>query len=267
MRAVSLNTGRNESRFFDRLDAMARGLGALDADIVFLQEVLAVPSEGIDTALELARRLGMSHVHQPQRLKPRLLNGKSVTSTSGLAVLTRLPARCSAAIVLPSVPEDGERTTQIVEIDTETGPLLLINVHLTFLPGDDAERLRLEQLQLTMAQGTARKQAQTAIIGGDFNSAPGDTAFESIAGDGRFDFGPEPLRTLPATHLGGLLETSHATGRAVDHIAVYHPDGAPTLRIATRFLALVEPDVERGVRASDHAAVVADLVHVRTVEG
>lgn len=261
MRVVSLNTGRNESDFFGRVDAMASGLGALGADIVFLQEVLSVPDEGIDTSLELARRLGMSHAHERQRLKPRRLYGKSVSSTSGLTVLTRRPARSSTAIVLPSVPEDGERLSQVVEFDSKVGPLLLVNVHLTFLPGTDAERLRLEQIRLTMAQLGAGAPARTAIIAGDFNTAPGDMAFDYIADDARFDFGPEPLGALPTTYLGGLHKTSHATGRAIDHIAVYHPDGVPSLRIATRFLALTEPDAGSGVLASDHAAVVADLVH------
>lgn len=72
MRVVSLNTGRNESDFFGRVDAMARGLVSLNPDIVFLQEVLSVPGEGIDTSLELARRLGMCYEHQAQRLKPRI---------------------------------------------------------------------------------------------------------------------------------------------------------------------------------------------------
>jgi endonuclease/exonuclease/phosphatase family metal-dependent hydrolase len=265
VRVVSLNAGRNESDFFGRVDAMASGFDALGADIIFLQEVLSVPVEGIDTSLELARRLGMSHAHEPQRLKPRRLYGKSVSSTSGLTVLTRLPARSSTAIVLPSVPEDGERISQIVEVDTEIGPLLLVNVHLTFLPGADADRLRFEQMRLTLAQAGGGAPARTAIIAGDFNTAPGDTAFDHMANDGRFDFGPGPLDALPSTYLGGLLETSHASGRAIDHIAVYHPDGVPALRIATRFLALTEPDAKNGVLASDHAAVVADLVFVRRV--
>lgn len=38
MRIVSLNTGRNEGNYADRLDVMAEGLRKANADIIFLQE-------------------------------------------------------------------------------------------------------------------------------------------------------------------------------------------------------------------------------------
>jgi endonuclease/exonuclease/phosphatase family metal-dependent hydrolase len=260
MRVVSLNTGRNEHDFFGRVDAIAQGLEALNADIVFLQEVLVVPEEGIDTSRELSRRLSMHHVHQPQRFKPRALYGRSAPSTSGLSVLTRHPVRSIKAIRLPSVPEDGERLSQVVELESDVGPLLLVNVHLSFMTGDDAERLRLEQMRLTIDEAEAEGPARTAIIGGDFNTAPGDMAFDWMSENGRFDFGPGPLTALPPTYLGGLVTTSRALAQAIDHIAVYHPDGAPVLKVSRRFLALTEPNLKTGIMASDHAAVVADLV-------
>jgi endonuclease/exonuclease/phosphatase family metal-dependent hydrolase len=262
MRVVSLNTGRNESDFFGRVDAMARGLVPLNPDVVFLQEVLSVPEQGIDTSQELARRLGMHHEHQPQRLKRRTLYGDRVSSTSGLAVLTRAPARSSTAVALPTVPEDGERVSQVIRIDLANASLILVNVHLTYLPGAEGDRLRSEQIRLTIEQIQQGEPARTAILAGDFNAAPGDVVFDNLASDGRFDFGPGPLGDLPATYLGGLLRESRTGGLAIDHIAVYHPHQSPSLKIAARFLALAAPDAESGMLASDHAAVVVDLVEI-----
>jgi endonuclease/exonuclease/phosphatase family metal-dependent hydrolase len=262
MRVVSLNTGRNESDFFRRMDAMARGLVSLNPDVVFLQEVLSVPGERIDASLEFARRLGMHHEHQAQRLKPRVLYGDRVSSTSGLTVLSRVPARSLSSVVLPTVPEDGERVSQVVSLDLQTPSLLLVNVHLTFLPGPEGDKLRMEQIRLTIDEAERGGPARTVIVAGDFNAAPGDAAFDSLASDRRFDFGPGPLDDLPPTYLGGLVRASRTGGLAIDHIAVYHPLGTPSLRIAGRFLALTEPDVNSGVMPSDHAAVVADLVEI-----
>jgi len=264
MRVVSLNTGRNESDFFGRVDAMARGLISLNPDVVFLQEVLSVPGERIDASLEFARRLGMHHEHQAQRLKPRVLYGDRVSSTSGLTVLSRVPAQSLSSVVLPTVPEDGERVSQVVSLDFPTMPLLLVNVHLTFLPGPEGDKLRTEQIRLTIdeAERELGGPVRTVIVAGDFNAAPGDAAFDSLASDRRFDFGPDPLDDLPATYLGGLVQTSRTGRLAIDHIAVYHPLGTPSLRIARRFLALTEPDAESRMMPSDHAAVVADLVEI-----
>lgn len=261
MRVVSLNTGRNESDFFGRVDAMARGLISLNPDVLFLQEVLSVPGEAIDTALALASRLGMHYEHQPQRLKRRLLYASRVSSTSGLAVLTRMPARSFTSVELPTLPEDGERFSQVVSLDLPL-PLLLVNVHLTFLPGAEGEQLRIKQMRLTIEQAEQGAPARTVIVAGDFNTAPGDAAFDSLASDKRFDLGPGSIGELPATYLGGLVQESRTGGLAIDHIAVYHPHGTPSLRIARRFLALTKPDAEGGMLPSDHAAVVADLVEV-----
>lgn len=176
-------------------------------------------------------------------------------------MLTRVPARSLTSVALPTLPEDGERVSQVVSLDLPTPSLLLINVHLTFLPGPEGDQLRIEQMRLTIEQAKLSGPARTAIVAGDFNMAPGDAAFDSLAHDRRFDFGPVPLGNLPATYLGGLLQESRIGG-AIDHIAVYHPHGTPSLRIAKRFLALTEPDAEGGLLASDHAAVVADLVEI-----
>ena len=148
----------------------------------------------------------------------------------------------------------------MVSLDHPTQPLLLVNVHLTYLPGPEGDRLRIEQIRRTIEWVELDEPARTAIVAGDFNTAPGDSAFDSMVNDGRFDFGPGPLADMPATYLGGLLDVSRSGGLAVDHIAIFHPHRTPSLKIARRFLALTEPDAEAGMLASDHAAVVADLV-------
>lgn len=236
MRLVTLNTWKGDGVYAKRLDLMAEGLAALDADVILLQEVLAAPTLRLHTGEHLAAALGMAHLHQPARAKRRAVEGVEADTTSGLSILTRLPVTAHRRIALPSHPMDGERIAQCAELTTKRGALRVVNVHLTHLTGRDD--LRHDQIRaLLTAEGDA-----PLVVGGDFNC--GAAALNG--------FGLTDVRSI----IGAPLQpTLIGTEACLDHFMVSERGPWRPARLA---VALAETD-HTGVSASDHAALVLDL--------
>lgn len=238
MRIVTLNTWKNEGPYLRRLDLMARGLAALAPDVVCLQECFA--GEGRDTAAHLAGALGLDRHVRPARAKPRRHKGAVVASTSGLAMLSRLPAVAEGACALVSDPADGERIAQRLDLAAEGLSLRILNLHLTHLPGPDAARLRERQLGAALCWA-GEDLAGGLVVAGDLNAGAADPALAALKAQVGFEAG---------TFVGAWA------GPAIDHLVLQEPGG---WRVASRFRALDEVDPD-GWLPSDHAAVVVDLV-------
>lgn len=248
LRVVSYNTGRNAAPYPGRLAAMARGLGALGADVICLQECLVSDDGRYDTAHALAEALGKRASVLRARRKRRTVAGEPLDTWSALAVLADGPIAEIGAHALPEDPEDGERRVQLVR----AAGWVVANVHLTHLR--DARGDALRRRQWAEVLGHLDRLGGPALVCGDLNAGPGDAWFDALAGDGRFRLAPPPYAP---TYLGGLLDEVHAgapVGRAVDHVIPY---GAA--RTLIRAVALAEVDPEIGATPSDHAAVVVDL--------
>jgi len=240
MRIVTLNTWKNEGEYVRRLDLMARGLAALAPDVVCLQECFA--GGGRDTAASLASALGLNCYARPSRAKPRRHEGAVVASTSGLAMLSRLPAIAEGARALASDPADGERIAQRLDLAAEGRRLRILNLHLTHLSGLDSAGLRARQLAdaLCWAGGDL---AAGLVVAGDLNAGAADPALAALKAQVGFE---------AATFLGPRADRD---GPAIDHLVLQHSGG---WRVASRLRALDEVDPE-GWLPSDHAAVVVDL--------
>jgi len=168
VRLITLNTWKGDGAYTKRLDAMAAALAALSPDIVTLQEVLAAPAAGYDTAAHLARSLGMSAAVLPLRHKPRLVEGRTVDSTSGLAVLSRWPIQAKRSVPLAADARDGERAALIAGIDMQGKSITIACIHLTHL--SDGKELRRQQWRQVAA---ALSGPGSAIVAGDFNATIG----------------------------------------------------------------------------------------------
>ena len=240
MRIVTLNTWKNEGGYLRRLDRMARGLAALAPDIVCLQECFA--GDGRDTAAHLANALGLNHHARPARAKLRRHEGAMVASTSGLAILSRLPAVAEGVRALASHPADGERIAQRLDLAVDGRRLRILNLHLTHLPGPDSARLRGRQLAAAL-NWAGEDLAAGLAVAGDLNATAADPALAPLKAQVGFE---------AATFLGPRAERD---GQAIDHLVLQEPGG---WRVAARFRALDEVDPE-GWLPSDHAAVVVDL--------
>lgn len=244
---ATYNTWNCQGRFDRRLNLMAAGLKALDADIVLLQEVFAQAPSGLDAGRRLADELGMFLAYQPARKKLRKINGAPILGHSGLAVLSKTPPLATASVRLPSDPRDGERLGQLVRLTVKDLSVCVANVHLTHLSGAD----ELRAAQLTALTEKMRVGNDLGLVGGDMNAPLGHGLFGALAGFQGVSFENDP----PVTTLNPVAgETSEAG--VIDHIYVKCGGGKATLRART---ALDMPDPKSGLFPSDHMAVVAEI--------
>lgn len=239
MRIVTLNTWKGDGAYTKRLAAMAAGLASLAPDIVALQEVLAAPEAGYDTAAHIASALGLTAAALPLRRKARAVEGRTVDSSSGLAILSRGPIRSQRAVPLTADPRDGERAALVAEIETPGRLITVACVHLTHLiDRDDLRRRQWQEVQAAVAGREA------AIVAGDFN-APVDV----------FDLGgfKDSRQGCGAPAAPTYIDGTSAV--CIDHV-LFLGHG---LKAAGWHTALGAPPPGCDVTASDHRAVVAEF--------
>ncbi|MEE4381425.1 MAG: endonuclease/exonuclease/phosphatase family protein [Pseudomonadales bacterium] len=250
LRVATLNTWKCEGDYRARLQRMADGLRALDADLLCLQEVFACAAPAADTAVWLAEALGMHAVATPARHGPRAFEGSPVPSSSGLAILARAALPEAERIPLPSDPRDGERIAQAVRLETALGPLRVANLHLTHLR--DAAGLRRRQLEHLLAQAEDPAGAVPLLLAGDFNATPDASELALLRAHPAADWGPDDPDRFPGTVPLGV---PGRTPRAVDHVVLLR--GAPAFSIRSRQRVLDLAD--GGGYASDHAGVLVEI--------
>ena len=252
LRLVSLNTWKCDGQYGQRLQAMQDQLKLLDPDVLLLQEVFALPHGAPDTALALARHLGLHCTAAPTRRKLRQFQGRWVDSFSGMAVLSRRAPTRVATLSLPSTTADGGRVAQWCLIPTPGAPLLVGNVHLTHLR--QASALRAQQLQSMLEHSLFQQRSGTALLAGDFNAslaAPELQALMAAPWNLRSAFAPQPPKVTHTTDAGQGLD--------LDHILLAPgPRGAyATVVQAQLVLDGLQPRSTQ--RVSDHAGVAVTL--------
>ena len=251
----TLNTWKCDGRYRDRLELMTAEACRLRPDILLLQEAFAAPSLGLDTAAHLARALGYGFAVAPARAKPRLFEGAAVDSVSGLAVLSRGDIRSSRTVPLSDDARDGERISQVVELVLDGLRLLLVNMHLVYLP--DCDDLRRVEMEETFAALPPLDDYDAAILAGDFNCAPDSAPIrwlleesglriaDACAAAGADFITREQGSTRPAMRMDDifLLETGKESRFRVDRVERVFQTPDPTL----------------GILPSDHYGVLATL--------
>jgi endonuclease/exonuclease/phosphatase family metal-dependent hydrolase len=252
LRIATLNTWKGESAYRRRLELMAEGLSAIAPDVVLLQEVVATPDGGINTARHLAVALGMAMRLLPARRKTRSIEGRFHLCDSGLAILSRFPLRDAPPLALPDDRLDGERWCQIAVSTRPDGELWLANTHLTHLP--DRDDLRREQLERIVTRLEALPDSGIAVLGGDLNATPADRSLSWLS--------TQPI--LPLVNAwdehGTRCESTlapPATPACIDHLwrSARHGSGANWSHAGTA----VSQAGDDGTWPSDHVAVYADL--------
>lgn len=255
IRVVSLNTWKCEGDYERRLRLMADGLKAQAADLVLLQEVFATLDGTINTGSFVAEHLQMHCCFQPGRRKVRSLKGNDVKSYSGLAILSRYPYEETGALALPEDGRDGDRWAHWLRVHIDGHTILVINTHLSHL--EDREDLRRQQLESIVAFASTCPGDHLVILGGDFNSRPGDPAMNWLDSQQLF---PGRNAWLAAPYLQAMGTLVEEGGQAcIDHLFSFTPcSDQAGIRWSTCFVALNEPD-GAGNYPSDHLAVVAEL--------
>lgn len=257
LRLVTINTAKGDGPYRRRLELLAAGLAELAPDVVLLQEALATPDGALDTAAWLGDRLGLAHVSAPARPKRRLVEGRELATTSGLALLSAFPLRRHERLPLPSDPVEGERFALLAEVVVGQRRLLLVNLHLA--PGPEQGAPRGAQLAAIVAHPWLAGTWDACLLGGDFNlPAAGlppllvgltelDVRDAYPAGGGR-----EPRATCPA-------DRPPATGRCIDLVVSLAPAPGAHPGFTESAVVLDRPGAD-GVLPSDHRGVATTLV-------
>ena len=234
MRIVTLNTWKNEGDYRRRLPLMRDGLAAMAPEVVCLQECFV--ADGFDTAAWLASELGLRLHAAPARAKRRRHDGRDTFSTSGLAILTHAEAT-GAAKPLTSMPADGERIAQRLDLIWGQRPLRILNLHLTHLR--NAAPLRAAQLNEAL-DWACSDLAGGLVVAGDLNAGADDPALAPLG-----------LQPRPSTMLGARQGLQSDRLAAIDHCVLMRP-GPWRQSALLRGCDSADPD---GWFPSDHAAV------------
>lgn len=149
------------------LETIAAEIGAIDPDVVLLQEVdrFRFHSRGIDQPAWLAERLGME-----QAFGLNVLRSGGVgrpTSEYGTAILSKRPIIDASHLSLPQPRGTQQRGLQRVLIRVARQDVAIYNTHLEHT----SQTARAAQMRAIVTQLGADPLPK--ILGGDLNSAPG----------------------------------------------------------------------------------------------
>ncbi|MCB5166990.1 endonuclease/exonuclease/phosphatase family protein [Streptomyces bambusae] len=267
MTSVRVMTWNLWWRFGDWQERRKAILGILeetDPDVCGLQEVWQDRDENL--AGWLAAELGLHWAWGPARNQHHWqarIGDPDVQQ--GTAILSRWPLTGVRTTILSEV---HGRTALGAVVQTPTGGLPFLTGHLSSRGPDTFRRdqaLRLSRMAVGMPDAV-----HPPVVTGDFNAAPGSPVLEPLT-DTFCDAWAEANPGDPGgTWLGGTADTAlrpdaGAAGPArIDHILVCRERGTAK-RVVSARLAALRPVA--GIRASDHAAVVADLVDRRLPAG
>nr|WP_240956127.1 endonuclease/exonuclease/phosphatase family protein [Wenzhouxiangella sp. XN79A] len=244
----------------ERIAGFARFLGALDADVLAMQEVFVRGARR-----RLVEELCAAFPHAAFADSPSWVG-------NGLLTLSRHPIEDSAfqrfdhdfLLVRPFATFGLLRTRIRLPGDR---PLELFNTHLTAGPFGDPERARVERMrdrQIRQLLEAAGPRAPRVVLTGDFNAGPEASIdnYRRFAAAGfvdafdRAEHHGSPLRTTwtPENSLTQSGPHSSSPPQRIDHVFV-HATAAPAVSRVT-ITEAVDP---AGAPLSDHRLVLAEF--------
>jgi endonuclease/exonuclease/phosphatase family metal-dependent hydrolase len=264
IRIVTINTAKGDFAYSWRIPWLAHELAALDPDIVLLQEALRSIDGTLDTTRALATALDVHQAYVPARRKIRQIEDHRHDSWSGLGMLSRWPLAETTVVPLPASVDDGERLAQLAIIATGTHRLLIGNLHLTYLRGTKADRMRRLEMGTILAHPwfTGAQQWHASVIGGDLNTwlpalplVIDDHPSLELLDTYELGDGQPPRQTSPAFR-------PPAEGQCIDYLLSVSRDAAshPAFSNARVVLDRADPAApSASAFPSDHRGVVLDL--------
>jgi len=254
LRILTINTGKCDGPYLQRLDWLARELVILQPDIIACQEAFRDESGTFDTAGTLAERLQMHLVWAPARFKARICEGREVDSWSGMALLSRQPFTMVDTIELPSDDADGERLAQAGLLELGDVFVAIANLHLTHLRDHDA--LRAQQLRRVLSHPLMTMKRALRLVCGDFNSRPDGPLLASILGTQVFGH----VEDAYVAGAGAIERGTLASGGCVDYVLSLAEDEASHPTFASSAVVLNRPEPKSGVLPSDHFGVATTMM-------
>ena len=259
MRIATWNLWWRFGDWESRQVAIRQTLEQVNADVICLQEVWSSET-GDDQVKELAEHLNLHFVRTPERW----WKGHSF----GNAILSRYPIAESEAVRLPPVDSPGTRWALLAVLDRLGTRIPVICTHLEYRFDQSVRRQEQVKAIYQLVASNHDPEGHPVLLAGDFNATPNSTEIRMITGEA-----PTPVEGLALTDAwpqcnespgwtwdkaNPYLEDATWPQRRLDYVFVSWPRPAPMGNIAAAHLAGVEP--VDGITASDHWAVVVDLV-------
>ncbi len=167
---VTINILRDLSRWPERGPLLVADLADLQPDLIALQEV-SLPA---NSAQWLAERLNAGD-RQGRPYTVHLCPKRSWESRrEGIAVLSRLPVERETTLDL----RGQNRVVQCVQVNVDGRPLIFVNGHYYWLPGESRERVK--QIERLLAWFNAVPQEMALVACGDFNGTPESEAIRQM---------------------------------------------------------------------------------------
>ena len=241
----------------ERLDLIAAGLQEVGADVVLLQEVPVRAGAPRQALPFLAEKLGCAFVYARANG-----SGAFIGFEEGEAVLSRFPILSWEAHRLRPSPGPFERRIVLrAALAAGRGPLEVYSVHLS----DKARRggLRLGQVQdlIGFVQKGTRDGGLPAVVGGDFNCAPGSPPYRLFAEAGFTDaaVAADPPALGPTSGLARVRDPGGSMSERIDFLFLSPGPQGPEAVRAWNFLDAPRGSLGAPLWASDHAGVACDL--------
>jgi endonuclease/exonuclease/phosphatase family metal-dependent hydrolase len=258
-RVVTLNIWNRQGPWPERLPLIRDGLVALDADVIALQEVLALG--GANQAQEIAAGLGWNVFFAPAwDIGGGLVFGNAIVSPHALTDTQCLP--------LPTPPGLEPRSCAFARVECLHGPMPFFALHLTF-------QAHLGHVRCAQVRALADRVARIApidgpppVLAGDFNADPDSDEMRFLRG--LTALGGESVYFADAWSATGCEGPGYTYDRAnsyalrsrepsrrIDYVYVRGPDRHLRGEPLTAQVVMDKPT--GGVWPSDHAGVVASI--------
>jgi endonuclease/exonuclease/phosphatase family metal-dependent hydrolase len=259
-RVVTFNIWNRQGPWERRLPLIRAGLAALDADVIALQEVLAMP--GVPTQADaIADGLGWNVFHAPAwDIGGGLTFGNAILSPHAITDGERL--------ALPTPPGLDTRSVAFARVHAPHGPIPVFATHLTVqFHLCDVRRAQVVALVDHVAR-LAPIGGPPPVVLGDFNARPDSDEMRFMRGltsiEGRSVYFADAWIASGADEPGytydrknGFALRAHEPSSRIDYIYVRGPDARMRGEPLAAKLVLDQP--EDGVWPSDHFGVLAEI--------
>lgn len=224
-----------------QIGRIAKGLEALDADVICLQEVndSSLQTLGRDQAKELSKRLGMKYVYAVAHRE-----AKGVLKRQGNAVLSRHPILGQQVVELN--PADGPHERRIAVFARIALPGHPEGVWVASLhAASDSDAIRMASMPRLMQ--AVQGLNGPVVLAGDFNASPGSPPMDELQRQGE-EIGRSFVDAFAEVGEGPAETSMAPVGEArIDYI------------LATPELEPVKAWSPRDLNESDHFAIVAEF--------